>query len=420
MVSCGSKNNQKMTEAEENLLLASHNEIRCENTSNVKLSPVLEGIIKASGQIPLVNQKYLQFKGISLNLSDEAFIPESGHTWDGPLFMSEKLFEKKWNTLLLKIKGEKNLLWKAIINGYEIKDEYFLSTDTEEVAKVIPELNYIASLAQRYSSYSCAKDELETRRPDDVRQFLSLESMSCKNNDTDNCLEVELKNFSRLDKTKKLKLERDLLALCERNEKSEICSSLWITSVMNNEAVKFYETYSKELKEKTYSDLFKLKKEYRKFKCEKDNETLVMNIPFYAKNGAYESYDQAYVEILSKTEKFWSNDQFKVHFFEAPKADGAVQVIKTQSIVSRVDESAPLFIELSSSLNGEIAAKTFAHEFGHVLGFPDCYLEFFERENNQVVYYELDHERKNLMCSLRFGSKIPNNYLEELSQKSCL
>ncbi|MBX7232254.1 MAG: hypothetical protein K1X29_09240 [Bdellovibrionales bacterium] len=42
---------------------------------------------------------------------------------------------------------------------------------------------------------------------------------------------------------------------------------------------------------------------------------------------------------------------------------------------------------------------TIQHEFGHVLGFEDCYLRFIDRENpSQVVYYSLDE--KNLMCAI--------------------
>ena len=40
---------------------------------------------------------------------------------------------------------------------------------------------------------------------------------------------------------------------------------------------------------------------------------------------------------------------------------------------------------------------TIRHEFGHVLGFPDCYHEFFDEEKGVFVNYQLDV--KDLMCS---------------------
>lgn len=40
---------------------------------------------------------------------------------------------------------------------------------------------------------------------------------------------------------------------------------------------------------------------------------------------------------------------------------------------------------------------TIRHEYGHVLGFPDCYLEFFDVNQKAMIYYEIDID--NLMCS---------------------
>lgn len=40
---------------------------------------------------------------------------------------------------------------------------------------------------------------------------------------------------------------------------------------------------------------------------------------------------------------------------------------------------------------------TIRHEFGHTLGFPDCYVEFYDGMQKAMVNYQLDVE--NLMCS---------------------
>ncbi len=42
---------------------------------------------------------------------------------------------------------------------------------------------------------------------------------------------------------------------------------------------------------------------------------------------------------------------------------------------------------------------TIRHEFGHVIGFPDCYLEFYDSEKEVMINYQLDIT--NLMCSRR-------------------
>ena len=58
------------------------------------------------------------------------------------------------------------------------------------------------------------------------------------------------------------------------------------------------------------------------------------------------------------------------------------------------------------------AQWTIRHEFGHVLGFVDCYVEFYESERNVIVNYQFDVE--NLMCSRR--GHIQQRHVDELQR----
>ncbi len=58
------------------------------------------------------------------------------------------------------------------------------------------------------------------------------------------------------------------------------------------------------------------------------------------------------------------------------------------------------------------AQWTIRHEYGHVLGFPDCYVEFYERERNVIVNYQIDVD--NLMCSRR--GHIQEKHRDELKR----
>jgi hypothetical protein len=55
---------------------------------------------------------------------------------------------------------------------------------------------------------------------------------------------------------------------------------------------------------------------------------------------------------------------------------------------------------------------TIRHEFGHVLGFPDCYLEFYDTDREVMISYQLDLE--DLMCS-RTGH-IKSRHYDELKR----
>jgi hypothetical protein len=52
------------------------------------------------------------------------------------------------------------------------------------------------------------------------------------------------------------------------------------------------------------------------------------------------------------------------------------------------------------------AQWTIRHEFGHILGLPDCYVEFYVSERKTIVNYQLDID--NLMCSRRGHVKAEN------------
>ncbi len=56
------------------------------------------------------------------------------------------------------------------------------------------------------------------------------------------------------------------------------------------------------------------------------------------------------------------------------------------------------------------AQWTIRHEFGHVLGLPDCYVEYYDSEKGSIVNYQLDID--NLMCS-RHGH-IQQKHVDEL------
>jgi hypothetical protein len=45
---------------------------------------------------------------------------------------------------------------------------------------------------------------------------------------------------------------------------------------------------------------------------------------------------------------------------------------------------------------------TMTHEFGHVIGFPDCYVEFWDVERESFVFYSLEPEDR--MCALSGGT----------------
>lgn len=55
---------------------------------------------------------------------------------------------------------------------------------------------------------------------------------------------------------------------------------------------------------------------------------------------------------------------------------------------------------------------TIRHEYGHVLGFEDCYLEFYDTNEKAMIYYEIDVD--NLMCSR--NGHLNSSHIEQLQK----
>lgn len=70
--------------------------------------------------------------------------------------------------------------------------------------------------------------------------------------------------------------------------------------------------------------------------------------------------------------------------------------------------------EITMDANRSIAEYTtrwtIRHEFGHVLGLPDCYVEFYDSDRGVMINYQIDVD--NLMCSRR--GKFQQIHFDEL------
>jgi hypothetical protein len=97
----------------------------------------------------------------------------------------------------------------------------------------------------------------------------------------------------------------------------------------------------------------------------------------------------------------------------------AIQIISIAGGISHVPNDDTHLIYLNASLPANQMARVFAHELGHVLGFPDCYIEYFNSEKKELVYYELGAENMNIMCSMKEGVRVPADYFVQLEQSSC-
>ena len=113
-------------------------------------------------------------------------------------------------------------------------------------------------------------------------------------------------------------------------------------------------------------------------------------------------------------------DEFKWHDwalnlrFQPDGDDSVTHIVFKDGATPHVNELAGSEITMDGNRNiDEYSSRwTIRHEYGHVLGLPDCYIEFYDTEKAVMINYQLDIT--NLMCSRR--GKLQQIHIDELKR----
>ncbi len=119
-------------------------------------------------------------------------------------------------------------------------------------------------------------------------------------------------------------------------------------------------------------------------------------IPFVDPN---DNAKKAYLSDNIQAE--WKQLPFSLQVQFVPQNQFGVEVIWQPGITPHVSGlgSSQIYMDSNAPISEYDVQWTIRHEFGHVLGFPDCYTEFYDDNLQAIVGYQLDIT--DLMCSRR-------------------
>jgi hypothetical protein len=257
------------------------------------------------------------------------------------------------------------------------------------------ELYYLFNGSRRFEDQKCYFDNLAAKKKYDLRPYLNIANHNPKNTEKDNAIE-----------------------LCKSFSKEVNCQAEYIINQKNKTVATMIERYFSRFQDERFTPLFKLRPTHLKFNCQKiDANKTVMNIKVLDSSIPHSRL----VELLAFVSETWTHQKFELKL-ELVKnyADGVVVIVPTNKGISYVPDSNNRMVYLSASLDLATTKRVLAHEFGHVLGFPDCYIEFFDDSKKELVYYEISKENTNIMCSLKEGVGVDDDYFTQLAQNSCL
>jgi uncharacterized protein YjaZ len=304
--------------------------------------------------------------------------------------------------------------------AHDIKDlkERILDEDylTNNVTNVALELFYLHQNSMRFEGQKCSIPQLITQQQKDLRPFMELRDFCKEKEQSDVCTNTGLEFLTDSEASF---IQDKTIKLCKNfDNDGQNCEVQYSVNKENRTIGDLVSYYQNKFQIERFDKLFLLRDTHLSFQCQHlDDDSVQMHIKVYSK-----SIPEEQLVLLTKfVEDSWSREKFllALEIVNAPGSD-VVEIFSTASGTSYVPDQNNRQVYLSQDLDIYSSKSVLAHEFGHVLGFPDCYTEFFDNQNKDLIYYEIDKNNTNIMCSLKTGVSVPNEYLDQLAQNSCV
>ena len=221
---------------------------------------------------------------------------------------------------------------------------------------------------------------------------------------TNNWNETTLEKWPVLDSETQALIRNGLYGLCI-NQGAGQCLEQANRVTTSEQAISMYKRYFPQAK-RVYDAFFLLRSARSDVSWPK--ESAVATIPFVDPKTDDVRY---FIQHNIEDEFKWTDGGLKIEFTsDSRKTRTSPYIVFIPGVTANVDRLGGNRIEMDAnkSLQEYEEQWTIRHEFGHVLGFPDCYHEFFDVDQDEFVNYQLDIT--DLMCS-RAG-----NFTERMHQ----
>lgn len=288
-----------------------------------------------------------------------------------------------------------------------LKNDSFLNLRAQDLYGL-----YIES--RRYEDQKCQFKQLAEKKKNDIRPRLNLSQSCYEKYQSEICPDQE---YGEMSPEREKWVRDNAVALCQSFSKKINCEAEYSLHLLKNTVGEMIKKYSQRFHNERYLPLFKLNPNHLKFHCHIKNDKTVMTIKILMG-----TYEREFLEnVLQYVENVWRNKKISIKFelVESYSSD-VVMILPSLKGTSYVPESNNRLIYLSTAQDIMTTKRILAHEFGHVLGFPDCYIEFFDYSKKELIYYEISKEIRNIMCSLKEDTQVDEPYFSQLIENSCL
>lgn len=220
-------------------------------------------------------------------------------------------------------------------------------------------------------------------------------------------LVLALKDVATLTSAQKNNATEWLVSMCKNSDITyDVCVQEIDAAVVTNTLSEVYKTYLAK-SESTYNDFFTVTALREDLKWNADQSIITQNfiLPNVKKVADW---------LKTNVEAEWklSGFQLIIQFVQQNSFSPFIEFVKGVTPHVSGQTWNKITMDPDYSLEDYDTQWTIRHEFGHVLGFPDCYLEFYNKEVQEMVYYTIEPD--NLMCA--WGGALQPKHADELKR----
>lgn len=318
-----------------------------------------------------------------------------GYPIDNPRTYNPQIIRDAYNQLQAEIPME---LKKVIFGKEELPTQLPVSDEDYILWGLKVDRTY--QIAARWKTMEPFMDHLKRNSVNDIRGYYYLT--------TTPGFPEKLKDWQALPPEEQTLAQQWLLQVCNNSmENRQRCLVQTENAIKANNAFTFFNQH--QAAGKTLLDEMMFIPSNGKFSAAKWSTTNEFQVPFMEpKNEAMRSF------LTSNIETEWKLLPFSLHINFVPSKNYGVEVIWQPGITPHVPALGDnrIYMDSNAPISEYDVQWTIRHEFGHVLGFPDCYVEFYDADVQAIVGYQIDIN--DLMCSRR--GHLKDRHLSELKR----
>ncbi len=218
---------------------------------------------------------------------------------------------------------------------------------------------------------------------------------------------TELTQFSKLADEVKVKYSEWLVGMCHNSGVTKSSCAAELTMATEKDQVsQFYAKYLPVAKN-TYDSFFQATKIRPDLKWSPTGLNLTQDF-------ILPTLQKITLWLKTNVEEEWKFSGFELLVNFVPQNSIAPFLVFEKGVTPHVSGKTwnSITMDPDYSLDDYDTQWTIRHEFGHVLGFRDCYLEFYDKSAKEMIYYTIEPD--NLMCA--WGGKLQQSHVDELKR----